>query len=108
MVAITTDKCYENQEWVHSYREVDPLGGYDPYSSSKGAAELVIAAYRRSYFSAPTSPVRLASARAGNVIGGGDWVFIARQNKPDRASNISRNTRLNGTAWQAMKTQLGI
>lgn len=73
VVAITTDKCYENQEWVHSYREVDPLGGYDPYSSSKGAAELVIAAYRRSYFSAPTSPVRLASARAGNVIGGGDW-----------------------------------
>jgi len=73
VVAITTDKCYENQEWIHSYREVDPLGGYDPYSSSKGAAELVIAAYRRSYFSGPTSPVRLSSARAGNVIGGGDW-----------------------------------
>ena len=73
MVAITTDKCYENQEWVHSYREADPMGGYDPYSSSKGAAELAIAAYRRSYFSALGSPVRLASARAGNVIGGGDW-----------------------------------
>lgn len=73
VVAVTTDKCYENKEWVHSYREEDPIGGYDPYSSSKGAAELVIAAYRRSYFSGPDSKVRLASARAGNVIGGGDW-----------------------------------
>ena len=73
VVAITTDKCYENKEWVHSYREEDPMGGYDPYSSSKGAAELVIAAYRQSYFSSPDSHVKLASARAGNVIGGGDW-----------------------------------
>ncbi len=73
VVAVTTDKCYENREWVHSYREEDPMGGYDPYSSSKGAAELVVAAYRRSFFSSPSSPVRLASARAGNVIGGGDW-----------------------------------
>jgi CDP-glucose 4,6-dehydratase len=73
VVVVTTDKCYENRGWVHSYREEDPLGGYDPYSSSKGAAELVISAYRRSYFSAPDSPVRVASARAGNVIGGGDW-----------------------------------
>jgi CDP-glucose 4,6-dehydratase len=75
VVAITTDKCYENKEWVHSYREEDPMGGYDPYSSSKGAAELVIASYRRSFFSAPDSPVKLASARAGNVIGGGDWAL---------------------------------
>jgi CDP-glucose 4,6-dehydratase len=75
VVAITTDKCYENKEWVHSYREEDPMGGHDPYSSSKGAAELVIGAYRRSYFSAADSPVRLASARAGNVIGGGDWAL---------------------------------
>lgn len=75
VVAITTDKCYENREWVHSYREEDPMGGYDPYSASKGAAELVISSYRRSYFSAPDSPVRLASARAGNVIGGGDWAL---------------------------------
>lgn len=73
VVVITTDKCYENREWVHSYREEDPLGGHDPYSSSKGAAELVVSAYRRSYFSRPDSHVRLASARAGNVIGGGDW-----------------------------------
>ncbi|MCX6938678.1 MAG: CDP-glucose 4,6-dehydratase [Verrucomicrobia bacterium] len=75
VVSITTDKCYENKEWVHSYREEDPMGGYDPYSSSKGAAELVIASYRRSYFSSPDSPVKLASARAGNVIGGGDWAL---------------------------------
>jgi CDP-glucose 4,6-dehydratase len=75
VVAVTTDKCYENRESVNSYREEDPMGGYDPYSASKGAAELVIASYRRSYFSSPDSPVRLASARAGNVIGGGDWAL---------------------------------
>jgi CDP-glucose 4,6-dehydratase len=75
VVAVTTDKCYENREWVHSYREEDPMGGYDPYSSSKGAAELVISAYRRSYFSGPDSVVKLASGRAGNVIGGGDWAL---------------------------------
>jgi CDP-glucose 4,6-dehydratase len=69
VVCITTDKCYENREWVWPYRESDPMGGFDPYSSSKGAAELVIAAYRRSYPDAP----RIASVRAGNVIGGGDW-----------------------------------
>lgn len=75
VVAVTTDKCYENKEWVQSYREEDPMGGYDPYSSSKGAAELLIAGYRRSFFSSPDSAVRLASARAGNVIGGGDWAL---------------------------------
>lgn len=75
VVAITTDKCYENKEWLHAYREEDPMGGHDPYSTSKGAAELVIAAYRRSFFSVADSPVRLASARAGNVIGGGDWAL---------------------------------
>lgn len=75
IVAVTTDKCYENREWVHSYREDDPLGGHDPYSASKGAAELVVASYRKSFFSAPDSPVRLASARAGNVVGGGDWAL---------------------------------
>lgn len=75
VVVVTTDKCYENKEWVYSYREADPMGGHDPYSSSKGAAELVVSAYRRSYFSAPDSIVRLASARAGNVIGGGDWAL---------------------------------
>jgi CDP-glucose 4,6-dehydratase len=75
VVVITTDKCYENKEWVHSYREEDPMGGHDPYSSSKGAAELVVSSYRRSYFSSPDSGIRVASARAGNVIGGGDWAL---------------------------------
>jgi CDP-glucose 4,6-dehydratase len=71
VVCITTDKCYENREWVHGYREEDPLGGYDPYSSSKAAAEIAIAAWRRSFLS--NQPAKVASARAGNVIGGGDW-----------------------------------
>ncbi len=72
-VVVTTDKCYENKEWVWGYRENEPMGGYDPYSNSKGCAELVTAAYRQSYFSAPNSSNKIASARAGNVIGGGDW-----------------------------------
>jgi CDP-glucose 4,6-dehydratase len=72
-VVVTTDKCYENKEWVWGYRENEPIGGYDPYSNSKGCAELVTSAYRQSYFSSPNSINRLASARAGNVIGGGDW-----------------------------------
>ena len=76
VVNITTDKCYENREWVWGYRENEPMGGYDPYSNSKGCAELVTAAYRNSYFHPEKYSehgVALASARAGNVIGGGDW-----------------------------------
>jgi len=76
VVVVTSDKCYENREWVYGYREDDPLGGHDVYSMSKGAAELLVSSYRRSFF----PPARLAShkvavatARAGNVIGGGDW-----------------------------------
>ena len=72
-VVVTTDKCYENKEWAWGYRENEPMGGYDPYSNSKGCAELVTSAYRQSYFSNPISNNKLASARAGNVIGGGDW-----------------------------------
>jgi len=74
-VFITSDKCYENREWVYGYRENDALGGHDPYSASKAAAEIVIAAYRRSYFEASgeRSSVGIAAVRAGNVIGGGDW-----------------------------------
>lgn len=72
VVSITTDKCYENREWLHAYREEDAMGGHDPYSASKGAAELVIASYRNSFFPFD-GPIKLASARAGNVIGGGDW-----------------------------------
>lgn len=73
VVVITSDKCYENREWIWGYREDDPMGGHDPYSSSKGCAELVTAAYRRSFFSDLRCGVLVASARAGNVIGGGDW-----------------------------------
>lgn len=73
-VVVTSDKCYENHESkLWGYRETDPMGGYDPYSNSKGCAELVTSAYRRSYFSGETSSLALASVRAGNVIGGGDW-----------------------------------
>ncbi|MBU1109681.1 MAG: CDP-glucose 4,6-dehydratase [Candidatus Riflebacteria bacterium] len=72
VVCITTDKCYENKEWCWGYREIDALGGHDPYSASKAAAEIAIASYRSAFFSKPDSPL-LASARAGNVIGGGDW-----------------------------------
>jgi len=72
LVMVTTDKVYENKEWVYPYREVDTLGGHDPYSSSKAAMELAINSWRKSFFR-DGSPVRMASARAGNVIGGGDW-----------------------------------
>jgi CDP-glucose 4,6-dehydratase len=76
LVNVTSDKCYENREWVWGYRENEAMGGYDPYSSSKGCAELVAAAYRNSYFHPEKYQqhgVAIASARAGNVIGGGDW-----------------------------------
>src|ERR1019366_841816 len=77
VVAVTTDKCYENnttavRSTARSFKESDPLGGHDPYSASKAAAELVVTAYRDSFFSHGTD-VALASARAGNVVGGGDW-----------------------------------
>ena len=76
VVNVTTDKCYENREWVWSYRENEPMGGFDPYSSGKGCAELVSAAYRSAFFNADNYAqhgVALATVRAGNVIGGGDW-----------------------------------
>ncbi|CAD6490164.1 MAG: GDP-mannose 4,6-dehydratase [Candidatus Argoarchaeum ethanivorans] len=76
-IIVTSDKCYENREWAYGYREIDPMGGYDPYSSSKGCAELVTSAYRRSFFNPEdyggSHNVALSSVRAGNVIGGGDW-----------------------------------
>lgn len=72
IVNVTTDKCYENREWVWGYRENEPMGGHDPYSNSKGCSELVTAAYRNSFFNT-VDTAALASARAGNVIGGGDW-----------------------------------
>lgn len=91
-VMVTTDKCYANREWVHGYREDDPLGGHDPYSSSKAAAELVIASYWKSFFEAceaeGTPRVGIASARAGNVIGGGDWA--ADRIVPDCVRHLQR------------------
>ncbi|MGB1124356.1 MAG: CDP-glucose 4,6-dehydratase [Phycisphaeraceae bacterium] len=75
VVVVTTDKCYENREWVWGYREDEPMGGHDPYSASKGCTELAAAAYRKSFFAQADGmhPALLATARAGNVIGGGDW-----------------------------------
>lgn len=74
IVIITTDKVYDNREWSHPYRESDSLGGRDPYSASKAAAEIIASSYRDSFFSGPNGhPARVATARAGNVIGGGDW-----------------------------------
>ena len=75
VVAVTSDKCYENREWLWGYRESEPLGGHDPYSASKGCAELVVAAYRQSFFQTADRHVGIATARAGNVIGGGDWAL---------------------------------
>jgi CDP-glucose 4,6-dehydratase len=71
IVNVTTDKCYENREWIWGYREDEPMGGHDPYSNSKGCAELVSSAYRRSFLK--DAGIAMATARAGNVIGGGDW-----------------------------------
>ena len=76
-VVITSDKCYDNRETMTPYRETDAMGGHDPYSSSKGCAELVTAAYGKSYFAPGMGHGALASVRAGNVIGGGDWAKTA-------------------------------
>jgi CDP-glucose 4,6-dehydratase len=89
VVNVTSDKCYENRGWEWGYREDEPLGGHDPYSTSKAASELVTASYRRSFFSDPNA-ARVASARAGNVIGGGDW-------GPDRLMPDLARAALEGT-----------
>jgi CDP-glucose 4,6-dehydratase len=94
IVVVTTDKCYENKEWAWGYRENEPMGGHDPYSNSKGCAELVTNAYRNSFLQ--SGGVAVASARAGNVIGGGDWapdrlvpdiLRAFEQNQPVRIRN---------------------
>jgi len=103
IVNVTSDKCYENTEQVWAYRETEPMGGSDPYSASKGCAELVTASYRRSFFSQPDGPF-LASARAGNVIGGGDW--SADRLVPDcirsfsRQANVLIRNPLSTRPWQ--------
>ena len=88
IVVATSDKCYDNREWIWGYRESDPLGGHDPYSASKGCAELATSAYRRSFFSGPSSAA-VASGRAGNVVGGGDWA--EDRLVPDIVRSLSRN-----------------
>jgi CDP-glucose 4,6-dehydratase len=96
VVIVTTDKCYENREWEWGYRENEAMGGYDPYSSSKGCAELVTSAYRNSFFNPATYAkhgVAVASGRAGNVIGGGDWA--ADRLIPDIMRAISRGETVN-------------
>ncbi len=112
VVVITSDKCYENQEWAWSYRENDPLGGHDPYSASKACAELVVSAYQRSFFSQEKAFVKhLATARAGNVIGGGDWSL--HRIVPDIIASVAQNQPLvlrNPAAtrpWQHVLEPLG-
>ncbi|MEI6680989.1 MAG: CDP-glucose 4,6-dehydratase [Bacteroidota bacterium] len=96
VVIVTSDKCYDNREWAWGYRENEPMGGKDPYSSSKGCAELVTAAYRHSYFHpaafGTSHNVLVATARAGNVIGGGDWALD--RIVPDLVKAASSGTRL--------------
>ncbi|MGN9134010.1 CDP-glucose 4,6-dehydratase [Clostridium sp. HCP1S3_B4] len=90
IVSITTDKCYENREWVYGYRENDPMGGYDPYSSSKGCVEILSNSYRRSFFE--NEGILLATCRAGNVIGGGDWA--EDRLIPDFVRAVSKNEKI--------------
>lgn len=87
IVNITTDKCYENREWIWGYRENEPMGGHDPYSSSKGCAELVSSAYRSSFLK--DAGIAMATARAGNVIGGGDWA--ADRLVPDILNSLTKH-----------------
>ena len=104
VVNVTTDKCYENREWVWGYREDEAMGGFDPYSSSKGCAELVTAAYRSSYFNPERYAehgVALASVRAGNVIGGGDWA--ADRLIPDILRAIESGQPVNIRSPQAIR-----
>lgn len=109
-VMITTDKCYENKEWLWGYRETEPMGGHDPYSASKGAAELVISSYRRSFFNEKGNSA-IASARAGNVIGGGDWA--SNRLVPDIFRSIEKNEEIiirnpfSTRPWQHVLEPLG-
>jgi CDP-glucose 4,6-dehydratase len=110
VVYVTTDKCYENREWEWGYREDEPMGGHDPYASSKACSELVTSAYRRSFFSSPDA-ARLASARAGNVIGGGDWGEDRLVPDLARAAAAGRELRLRNPnsirPWQHVLNPLG-
>lgn len=109
VVVVTSDKCYENRGWEWGYRENEAMGGHDPYSSSKGAAELVVSAYRRSFFSDPAG-ARVASARAGNVIGGGDWAPERLMTDLVRAALSGETLRIRNPAavrpWQHVLSPL--
>ena len=104
VVCITTDKVYENNESGQAYKETDPFGGYDPYSASKGACEIAIASYRRSFFNDPANSVWVASARAGNVIGGGDWaldrIVPDCMRAIDRGEAIPVRNKVSTRPWQ--------
>jgi CDP-glucose 4,6-dehydratase len=102
VVNVTTDKCYENKEWFWGYREDEPMGGYDPYSSSKACSEIVTAAYRRSFFNGKDEyKTAIATARAGNVIGGGDWA--ADRLIPDFVNSINRQQKIIIRSPQAIR-----
>jgi len=90
-INVTSDKCYENQEWLYGYREVDPMGGKDPYSASKGASEIITSSYLHSFFN-KKGTANVASVRAGNVIGGGDWAEF--RIVPDFIKSIIKNEPL--------------
>ena len=111
IVCITTDKCYENMETSRPYKEDAPMGGHDPYSCSKGCDELVISSYRRSFFGTPESSVWVASARAGNVIGGGDWAQDRIVPDCMRAlmsnETIAVRNKLSTRPWQHVLEPLG-
>ena len=111
IVCITPDKCYENRETTRPYKEDDPMGGYDPYSCSKGCDELLIASYRRSFFGSPDSPVWVASARAGNVIGGGDWakdrIVPDCMRSLSKGESIPVRNKISTRPWQHVLEPLG-
>ena len=111
VVCITTDKVYENNESGQAYKETDSFGGYDPYSASKGACEIAIASYRRSFFNDPANPVWVASARAGNVIGGGDWaldrIVPDCMRALDRGETIPVRNKVSTRPWQHVLEPLG-
>jgi CDP-glucose 4,6-dehydratase len=105
IINITSDKCYENKEWPWGYRETDPVGGFDPYSASKGCAELITNCWRKSFFNLNeykmTHPIFLASCRAGNVIGGGDWAVDRLI--PDLVRSATQNTKVKIRNPQAVR-----
>lgn len=110
VILITSDKCYENKEWVWGYRETDQMGGADPYSASKGATELLISSYVRSYF-AKSDTIRVATARAGNVIGGGDWAtdrLVPDSMKAwSRGESVTLRSPLSTRPWQHVVEPVG-